>query len=369
MSTRKRIIKWNGLLAMACLTCTLAQDNDPFSDTGPVSQPMPHTPDHLVPPEPYFLDDWKIDYRKLLTKHLDLDARYIARMIVKPSFEPEYSMRLHGDANSTVIEHSKEFFITCVIPDNSIWKSLPENNSENIQKPISTQTIKASISEEYAKRVNSVWNEMIFQTRYPRKSIDGVDGITIEFATLNGHGETWSPDEGTAPALLWELGEILIAYCKGSEEERKPLLAYIDAKLSAMEERLKELENGAKAKTSEDNTAEPEQLNSPSKSADGVITGKAYKAPENYMQILADLAYQRTGDSAFASPTGKNIIWDPAPSEFLKALGLELKKDNSMAHRGGGLLFYVADDAGHQTFIEFHQGLGISIEEIQKPDP
>lgn len=210
---------------------------NPFSKTGD-SVKMPQSPDHLIPIDPY-PGDWRIAYTKQLTKYLGLDEVYLARMIVRPSFGAEYSMRIHGNAKSYAIESSKEFFVTCTISDESIWYSMPDNNSEKIQKPIKPKSFEASIPAETARRVCAVWNEMIFRTRYTRDGGGGLDGVTIEFASRYGHGEAWSPTDGTSPALLQNLGERLIAYCKAPTEEQMKFLDAVHISAAKLETRLK----------------------------------------------------------------------------------------------------------------------------------
>jgi hypothetical protein len=241
MNSRKPMIAKPSLFAvMACtfLGLASAQDaKDPFAADAISS--MPPTPDHLIPLDPY-PEDWEISYTKKLTKHLGLDEMYLARMIVRPSFSAEYSMRVHGDAESYAIDSSKEFFVTYTISNESIWYSMPDNNSENIPKAIKPKSFKASIPAETARRVCAIWDEMIFRTHYTREGSGGLDGVTIEFASRYGHGEAWCPNDGTSPALLRDIGETLIAYCRASIEERKKLLEAINTSAAKLETHLKQ---------------------------------------------------------------------------------------------------------------------------------
>lgn len=230
------------LAALFCLISGIAHaDENPFSDDAVPA--ILNTPDHLVPVNPY-PPDWHVAYTKQLKKHLDLDAVYLARMIVSPSFEGEYSMRVHGDAKGHVFEDSKEFFVTCRVIDGNLWYSMPENNFEKIQKPIKVRTFKAPLPIRTARRVCGLWDEMIFRTHYTRGECGGLDGTTFEFASPVGHGEVWSPDDGTPPALLRDLGEALINYCKAPADGRKPLLDAIEASAAKLEARLKQTAAG-----------------------------------------------------------------------------------------------------------------------------
>ena len=173
-------IKQFFLAALFCLVSGIAHaDENPFSDDAVPA--ILNTPDHLVPVNPY-PGDWHIAYSKLLKKHLDLDAVFLARMIVSPSSGAEYSMRVHGDAKSYAFQHSKEFFVTCNVADENIWHAMPENNSEKIQKPIKVQVFKAPLPVETARKICGLWDEMIFRTHYTREGSGDFDGITFEFA-------------------------------------------------------------------------------------------------------------------------------------------------------------------------------------------
>src|SRR5690606_14513400 len=99
---------WSAVLFVAVFADSVfAGDDDPFAVDAESS--MPVTTDHLIPVDPY-RGDWAAAYEKVLEKRLGLDQVYLARMIVRPAFDAEYSMRLHGDASSYAIESSKKFF-------------------------------------------------------------------------------------------------------------------------------------------------------------------------------------------------------------------------------------------------------------------
>ena len=211
---------------------TAVESDDPFAVDAESSTYV--TPDHLVPLRPY-PKDWETAYNKQLAKHLGLDEVYLARMLVRASFGGEYLMRIRGDKDSYAFDHSKKFFVTCVISDNSIWYSMPDNNDEKVQKPVNTKFFEAPIPVETARRLCRIWNQMIFRTRYSKAGEGGLDGVTIEFASRYGHGEAWSPTDGTSPRLLMDVGEALVAYAKAPEAERKKLLTGVKKKADVIE--------------------------------------------------------------------------------------------------------------------------------------
>lgn len=224
---------------MICLVCGFARADekpDPIADNGEQTK-EPQTPDHLIPINPYSF--WRMPYTKQLTEHLGLGEAYFARMTVRPSFVAEYSIRVHGGPKDYTVESSKEFFVTYTTSDQNIWGSMPENNSENIQKTVTPKSFTASIPAETARRVCALWDEMILKTRYARDWGGGMDGTTIEFSSVQGHGETWSPTVGSPPALLHDLGERLIDYSKAPAEERMKLLDAIHTSAAKLENQMK----------------------------------------------------------------------------------------------------------------------------------
>ncbi|WAC21673.1 hypothetical protein OVA24_09775 [Luteolibacter sp. SL250] len=92
------------------------------------------------------------------------------------------------------------------------------------------------------------------------------------------------------------------------------------------------------------------------------FTAKNYTVTDNYVQLLYEKAFEKTGDKQFSPPAGDNVTWDPTPGIALKALGLELRKGYSMALTPGGFV-YSADAAGHEEFLKLNRTIGIEIDE------
>lgn len=217
-----------------------AENDDPFAADRKIDPEIAsyRTPDHLIPID-RITEDWAFAYEKQLKKYLNLDASYLVRMIVRPSFDAEYTVSVYGDSDSYEISASKEFFVSYTVVNRNIWYARSQDNQEKIEKPIQPKTLKASIPAAVAKRVCAIWDEMILGTHYPREDSVGFDGVTIEFMAHRGRGETRSPTEGTSPALLKDLGESLINYCKADEKERKQRLDAIGQSASKLESYLK----------------------------------------------------------------------------------------------------------------------------------
>lgn len=209
---------------------------DPFAEPKGKSEApkLPPEPDHLVPVDPY-PGDWHVRYTDLIRAKLKLDEPYFARMVVKPSFGGESSLRLHGGEQEHEISKTEKVFLTHSVAEKSIWYSMPENNQEKQQKEVKVTTTTVSIPKPMEVRLCSLWNRMILRTRVPAGNGDGLDGVTIEFATRRGYGETWSPMQQKSPLLFVELGESLVDYCKSTDETRKARLKAVSQKADKLE--------------------------------------------------------------------------------------------------------------------------------------
>lgn len=91
-----------------------------------------------------------------------------------------------------------------------------------------------------AQRIGVVWRRMLLGVRYPERNRAGFDGTTYVFAAEHRVGKVWSPDEGTTPALMIEVGESLAAYALGKDDERGAALSVVEARVLALEQRLDE---------------------------------------------------------------------------------------------------------------------------------
>ncbi len=91
-----------------------------------------------------------------------------------------------------------------------------------------------------AQRIGVVWRRMLLGVRYPERDRAGFDGTTYVFAAEYRVGKVWSPDEGTTPALMIEVGESLAAYALGKDDERGAALRVVEARVLALEQRLDE---------------------------------------------------------------------------------------------------------------------------------
>src|SRR4051812_41994389 len=83
------LVRYGRLMCIRLLIIAL------FSLGSAVRATEPCRPDHLTPVDPY-PGDWHVRYTDLIQKHLLPPYRFFAAMIVRPSFEGEFSIVIHG---------------------------------------------------------------------------------------------------------------------------------------------------------------------------------------------------------------------------------------------------------------------------------
>ncbi|WP_375447277.1 hypothetical protein [uncultured Fibrella sp.] len=182
--------------------------------------------DHLTPSIGFFATNGpEQEYYKLLRENLltGLSDRPMARVIVFPSFSPEYLVALEQDHLEYYL-----FFRTC---SKSIWsiRSMPE--------PLTLIEKKTEISPELGKRLNEFLFVTISHARYPpieyisfqgQKPVMafpmGVDGVTYRFvATMPDSdvrsGEIYSPEKGSLMARLVGVVDLMASVAKGAGKE------------------------------------------------------------------------------------------------------------------------------------------------------
>lgn len=196
-------------------------------------------PDHLLPVDPYPGEAGTL-YRKALYSKFGLDRFHVARMLVTPSDKGESVVDLVGDVKSFDFKSSKNFSLICVKADQSIWESFPQNNEEGVRKPVETQTSRADVPFELARKLFGLWERMILRSRYSKDWAPGGDGTYIEFFIQIGHGMIWNPKERKSPLLAVELGESLMGYCEAPPEQREAKLQEVRGKAELLEKYLDE---------------------------------------------------------------------------------------------------------------------------------
>ena len=200
-------------------------------------------PNHLTP-----LDYPPNEYDLRLAKYLFVTEGSLASLIFRPSFEAESCLAIHEEVPDKVKEkhggwqfvpdNEKKYFITFTRASDSLWHSMPQNNSEKQAKEVEVSRIDREISAQLAIAIHRVWARMLQQTKYPATFSSGLDGNTYQFSVWlrglgNLHGETWSPDNGLLAEFV-SLGEALAEFSvdkTASEENLLKRLKTFDAKI------------------------------------------------------------------------------------------------------------------------------------------
>lgn len=194
-------------------------------------------PDHLTP-----LDYPPDAYDTLIDQRLCHSGRFIA-FIERPSFSPESCLAVYEDVSKedeqkhgghwTDPDQEKKYFIVVRRAKQSLWYSMAQNNHERQEKAVDISESSREISLELAAAIQRAWARMLMQTRYPKGSVLGLDGTTLQFSvwaqglgTL--HGETRNPTSGLT-AELTELGQALIDFTEHENIDTALLIQRLQA--------------------------------------------------------------------------------------------------------------------------------------------
>lgn len=183
----------------------------------------------LSPVGPDDMDGYYSTVRKVL-----IGEREILRgcwMISRPSFQPEYAVLFGADDDGpNVIARRAKL---------QIWAYKEVNANEMVlalRSDVGVEGGKRAIAVGLKDRIDKLWIETVKRARYPAEEDMGLDGITYEFhAPVNYYGETWSPRDGIAKALV-DLCETLFAYAMN--EKNAPTEKDIVARLDKLEAEL-----------------------------------------------------------------------------------------------------------------------------------
>jgi hypothetical protein len=197
-------------------------------------------PNHLVPRR------GEGEYEQCLAKYLFLTDGDFGRMLVRPSFKPEFCLSVHASIPASAIEKHREkimvpdeektYLLTLTSASVSIWDSLGRTNEVKVSRT------DRPISLELAVAIQRVWGKVLHLTRYAPGPKGGYDGVTYDFSVwVRGLGElqgqTWGPVR-ELPTALVSVGTDLIAFvsqdAKGklsTERELIRKLKKIEAKI------------------------------------------------------------------------------------------------------------------------------------------
>ncbi|WP_444942389.1 hypothetical protein [Microbulbifer sp. ZKSA004] len=207
--------------------------------------------EHLEPEDSQFSRELFGGYTHLVLSYLGsaYEEDVIVRLIGFPSFSPEYVLGIK--------QNDKENYIFFESPKMQLWgyqmMPLMEEGSVKVmndegefvkdeaglkelesQYPKSPQEIprircKKEIRQELADKIQYVWQEMLYETRYPRDFSMGADGQTYHFSAkmfgnLNYAGKVWSPSPESKTGKLVRISDLMVDYClEGKRRIRKEL--------------------------------------------------------------------------------------------------------------------------------------------------
>jgi hypothetical protein len=154
--------------------------------------------DHLQPGRGYFFSHSYAAscYPKVQqVLYTGLSASPLARVVVLPSFGPEYVV--------SIDQKGSKYYLTYQVCPDSLGADL-----QKTAKQVAIDSKAVEVSQGLAKLLHQTFNTAIAQTKYP-KPVQSIraDGITFVFSAfqvgidLQG-GETWSPATGNMGALV-----------------------------------------------------------------------------------------------------------------------------------------------------------------------
>ncbi len=195
-------------------------------------QQVRYEPDHLTPVDAE-TPAWRTKYEKVLRPQLRLDATYVVRMVVYPSFSGEISVRLHGPEGETDLSKISKPMLTCYRADNSIWDAMPGSSNDGKQGQVIVSMTSIEVSKPFALRLQTLWDEMLKRTNPPEKPNTMLDGTTFKFTTPGQAGEASNPMRRLSPLLFTELGWSLIELCEADPKnpQGKAVNAALHAKI------------------------------------------------------------------------------------------------------------------------------------------
>jgi len=179
--------------------------------------------------------DHSVDYQVALRKWLigEKIGYPLARLVVAPSFSPEYSVTIHAPHNeSPYVEYRKSKQL--------IWAS-PNRPNRKID------IYKKDIRPDIAYLVSVIWFQELMKVKQPESSAIGLDGVSYYFSKFHSdtgilEGTAWSPHKSTKITKLIEIAHHLINYCLNDRPKSEEALE----NLSVLGNKLLNSENGSK---------------------------------------------------------------------------------------------------------------------------
>jgi hypothetical protein len=156
----------------------------------------------------------------------------VARVIVLPSFEPEYAIALK--------KHNEEYTVFMASPTMQLseYKTIEENiengkvnhDDEHVTRlkalyptynEIPLTHCSVAIDADLGDKLLTVWQTMLLTTRYEkdRPNILQIDGVSYHYSTDFFAGQTWSPSQNSKTGKLVAITDALATYCTASTQD------------------------------------------------------------------------------------------------------------------------------------------------------
>lgn len=162
----------------------------------------------------------------------EMKSLLYARMLVLPSFEPEWVVSLYLDL-STVPEPG---WIEVTEAQERIWPitRYEESNEDEAVPKVPTWNWRAHIPRTVADIVQKAFTREMLRARFPSERPLSVDGVRFTYiAQIIGSGEECGALDNAEDHTLTKLASSLVEYAKASDEDRlsqlDQILALADA--------------------------------------------------------------------------------------------------------------------------------------------
>lgn len=197
-------------------------------------------PDHLVPDHSVYAEPFLMDYALMVSELLPPEEMEVARVLVFPSFDPEYAISIQKTNEKYILEvrqplksywgyKSIEFMKSgstkiikdgqSKIDDEGIARLEKEYPSSPRDLPVNRCSVllKSSIATDILK----IFERELFRVKNPEKDSGGLDGTTYHYSMKKGlrtlSGQTWSPSSELPTGKLVSITDSLYESCFNGE--------------------------------------------------------------------------------------------------------------------------------------------------------
>ena len=179
--------------------------------------------DHL---EPVNRDEDKM-YRSKLDSMLLVTPANFARMSLNPGSDPEFAVSVYSRSSKDA-SNRVEYYVTLTQASDSIWYSMPENNTSHTKKHIYVTRYDTEIPSSTALAIRRAWEQMLSQTRPHKGLVDPpIGGETVYFSIDEPRFAALAAQlpvqKGKNTQKFERLGLDLADYCKAPMKERQAL--------------------------------------------------------------------------------------------------------------------------------------------------